>query len=65
MPLELKEGKMTGQEIAAWLQIEYNGTYRKNPTKQLEKLKDYCDYEQIRGGAIISNIKINSAHSIT
>jgi hypothetical protein len=24
----------------------------------LEKLKEYCDYEQIRGGAIISNIRI-------
>jgi len=56
--LKLKEGKMTGKEIAEWLKIEYDGTYRKNPKKQLEKLKDYCDYEQVRGGAIISNIRM-------
>lgn len=58
MSLQLKEGKMTGKEIANWLNISYDYTYRRNPQKYLEKLKEYCDYEQIRGGAIISNIRI-------
>lgn len=56
--MELKEGKMTGQEIAEWMGISYDATYRRNPKKYLARLVDYCDYEQVRGGAIISNIKI-------
>ena len=52
---KLKLGKMTGKEIAKWLNISY-GTYSNNPTKQLSKLNFYCSYEQIRGGAIIKEI---------
>ena len=44
MSLQLKEGKMTGKEIANWLNISYDYTYRRNPQKYLEKLKEYCDY---------------------
>lgn len=36
--MELKLGKMSGREIAEWLGISYNSTYRNNPTKQIEKL---------------------------
>ena len=53
--MELKLGKMSGQEIAEWLRIKYT-TYRQNPTKQLTKLNFYCSYEQIRGGVIIKEI---------
>lgn len=52
---KLKLGKMTGKEIAEWLGIKYT-TYRQNPTKQLLKLRFYCSYEQVRGGAIIKDI---------
>lgn len=52
---KLKLGKMTGKEIAKWLNISY-GTYSNNPTKQLSKLNFYCSYEQIRGGVIIKEI---------
>lgn len=52
---KLKLGKMTGKEIATWLGISY-GTYSNNPAKQLSKLSFYCSYEQVRGGAIISEI---------
>lgn len=54
--MKLKLGKMTGKEIAEWLTISYDSTYRRNPTKQIEKLNGYCEYEQIRGGVIIKKI---------
>jgi hypothetical protein len=55
---KLKLGKMTGQEIAEWLGISYNGTYRKCPKKYIQKLDEYCEYEQIRGGIVIKEIYI-------
>lgn len=58
--MELKLGKMTGQEIAEWFKISYN-TYKKsakNRQKYLERLKDYCSFEQIRGGIIVKEIYI-------
>jgi hypothetical protein len=55
---KLKLGKMSGRELAEWLGISYEGTYRKNPTRHLKKLEDYCEYEQVRGGAIIKKIYV-------
>lgn len=57
--MELKLGKMTGQEVAQWFGISYNGTYRKNPKKYLERLEDYCVFEQVRGGIIVKEIYIS------
>lgn len=54
--MNLKLGKMTGHEIAEWLGISYNSTYRNNPTEQIKKLGGYCEYQQVRGGVIISKI---------
>lgn len=54
--MQLKLGKMTGQEIAEWLGINYNNTYRRNPSKQIEKLGGYCEYQQVRGGVVIDKI---------
>lgn len=56
--MELKLGKMTGKEIAAWLGISYESTYAKKPAKYIERLMDYCEYEQVRGGVIINKIYI-------
>lgn len=53
--MELRLGKMSGQEIAEWLGIKHT-TYRQNPKKQLSKLDFYCSYEQVRGGVIIKEI---------
>lgn len=53
--IELKLGKMTGQELAEWLGIKYN-TYRKDPKKYVARLAGYCTYEPVRGGAIIQSI---------
>lgn len=46
---------MSGHEIAEWLGISYK-TYSNAPKKHLEKLKGYCEYDYIRGGAIIHTI---------
>lgn len=53
--MKLRQGKMTGHEIAKWLGISYK-TYSNAPKKHLEKLKGYCEYDYIRGGAIIHTI---------
>lgn len=47
---------MTGREIAEWLGISYDSTYHKNPSKHIEKLGGYCEYQKVRGGVIISKI---------
>lgn len=49
-------GKMKGQEIAEWMGISYDGTYRKDPSKYIKRLEDYCEYEQVRGGVVIKKI---------
>lgn len=54
--MKLKLGKMTGREVAEWMGISYDGTYRKNPTKYVQRLEDYCEYEQVRGGVVIKEI---------
>lgn len=54
---KLRLGKMSGQEIAEWLGILYS-TYKRSPKKYLQRLEDYCEYEQVRGGAIIKTIYV-------
>ncbi len=49
---------MTGQELANWLGITYN-TYKNKIDHHQAKLKDYCDYEKVRGGVIIKEIYIS------
>lgn len=56
--MKLKLGKMTGREIAKWLGISYDGTYRKSPSKYIVKLQDYCKYKTMRGGVTIEEIYI-------
>lgn len=55
--MELKLGKMTGQDVAQWLGITYN-TYQKNIEKQLLKLEGYCEFKRIHGGIDIQEIYI-------
>lgn len=59
--LQLKLGKMTGRELAEWFHISYNTYKKSSESKQryLFKLKDYCLYEQVRGGVIIKEIYIS------
>lgn len=56
--MKLHLGKMTGHEIAEWLGISYNGTYKNNVSKYVSYLDEYCDYQKVRGGVIISEIYI-------
>lgn len=55
MTTQLHLGKMTGHEIAEWLGIKYS-TYRQKRLKQLDKVAEYCDFEETRGGIIIKEI---------
>lgn len=58
--MELKLGKMTGHELAKWFNISYN-TYSKNAETRhnyLNKLHEYCDFDEIYGGVIIKTIYI-------
>ena len=53
--MELHLGKMTSEELARWFGIAY-GTYKNNRAKKLEELKNFADFEEIRGGVNIKNI---------
>lgn len=55
--MELHLGKMSGQELAQWFNIVYT-TYKRNPSKYIAKLDDYCKYTPVRGGVIIEEIYI-------
>lgn len=52
---ELKLGKMSSKEIAAWFNIKPT-TYSHNIALYLDKLDNYCDFEKIYGGVIIKEI---------
>ena len=51
----LKMGKMGTQEIADWFGIAKK-TYTNSTPRYLEKLKEYADFERVRGGVIIKKI---------
>lgn len=58
--MELKLGKMTGHELAKWFNISYN-TYSKNAETRhgyLNKLREYCDFDEIYGGVVIKTIYV-------
>lgn len=55
--MELKLGKMTSKELAAWFGISY-GSFRNKKTEKLKELTFYCSYELVYGGITISNIFI-------
>ena len=55
--MELHLGKMSGQELAQWFNIAYT-TYKRNPSKYIAKLDDYCKYSPVRGGVIVEEIYI-------
>ena len=54
----LKMGIMKNEELAAWFGIAL-GTYKNNARGYLEKLQKYADFERIRGGVNIINIRLN------
>jgi hypothetical protein len=56
--MDLKLGKMTSKEIAAWMGLSYN-TYRNNINNYLERLEVYADFEKVYGGVIIKEIYVS------
>lgn len=56
---QLRLGKMKTAELATWFNIQYT-TFRKNPERYYEILRDYCTYEKVYGGIIISEIYIDT-----
>ena len=55
--IELHEGFMSNQELADWFGISASQAERKKKY-WTSKLSDYCDYENVYGGAMISNIRL-------
>lgn len=55
---ELKLGKMSTKELAAWFGVSY-GSFRNKKHKALEELKEYCRYEAVYGGVKITDIYIS------
>lgn len=53
--MELKIGKMTSKELAEWFNVTPK-SFTNSRLKKLEILKEYADYEVIRGGVIINKI---------
>lgn len=53
--MELRLGKMTSREIAAWMDISYN-TYRTRKQKYLTQLKEFARYREVYGGVEILEI---------
>jgi len=53
--VELKEGIMTNIELAKWFGIKI-GTFKNGKAKKLEKLKEYAEFEEIKGKVKILKI---------
>ena len=56
--IELKEGIMTNREMAEWFGCSLT-TFTRNRPNWVKRLDDYCDYKLVRGGVIISNIRLS------
>lgn len=53
--LKLRLGKMKTQEVAEWMGLKYS-TFRNNKAKHLQRLKDFCEFESVYGGIIVTQI---------
>lgn len=60
----LRIGKMTSKELAAWFGITYN-SYKNQISKRLKMLEDYCTFEKVFGGVVISEIYIETFSGLT
>ena len=54
--MQLHLGKMTNKELAEWFGVQVN-TFSQHKRKKLEELKNYADFNSIRGGVEILSIK--------
>ena len=53
---QLQIGKIKSTDLANWFGYSYS-TYRKKKTILLEYLKDYCEYTEVYGGIIVTEIR--------
>lgn len=53
--MELRLGKMSSKEVAAWLGVSYL-SYKNNIVKHTKKLLPYCEFEVVFGGIQVSEI---------
>lgn len=53
--MKLKLGKMTTKQLAQWMNIGY-GSFRNNKDRYLKRLSDFCQFEPIYGGVMITEI---------
>ena len=53
--MELRLGKMSSREVAAWLGVSYL-SYKNNIAKHTKKLLPYCEFKVVFGGIEISEI---------
>lgn len=51
---------MSNQELADWFGTTIKQMNAKKKSVWLPRLAEYCDYEAVRGGAMISNIKLST-----
>lgn len=52
---ELYLGKISSKNLAKWFGISYQ-SYRNSKKQKLEELKLYCDFEEIYGGIVVTEI---------
>ena len=55
--MKLILGKMTSKQLAQWFGV-LPSTYSHNIPSYLSRLEDYCKFEKVYGGVIISEIYI-------
>ena len=60
----LHTGKMTSKELAAWFGLTYN-SYKNQIPKRLKMLEDYCAFEKVFGGVMISEVYIETFAGLT
>lgn len=56
---QLTLGKIKTADLASWFNVQYT-TFRKNPERYYTILLDYCCYEKVYGGIIVSEIFIDT-----
>ena len=53
---ELRLGKVTNKELAEWFGAKSADNISRHKKRYLETLKEYCNFEDIRGGVLIKEI---------
>lgn len=52
---QLQEGFISTKDLADWMGIAYS-SFRRGADKRYETIKEYADFERVRGGIIVKNV---------